>query len=79
MEGRTTNVDGRATQSDAIQGSPQESFPGLENFVTADAFHLSLNLPATFTQPGNDSFWTPVERESEREGGECGGERAVKF
>ena len=42
-----------------VQGSPKESFPGLENFVTAVAYHLCLNLPATFSQPGNDSFGDP--------------------
>ena len=30
------------------------SFPGLENSVTAVAYHFCLSLPATFPQPGND-------------------------
>ena len=47
----------------------------MENFVTAVAYHISLNLPASFSQPGKDSFGDPFkERESERGGGgECGG------
>ena len=28
-------------------------FPGLVNFVPAAAYHFCLNLPATFSQPGN--------------------------
>ena len=36
-----------------IQGSPKESFPGLENFVAAVAYNYCLNLSATFSQPSN--------------------------
>ena len=34
-----------------LQGLAELSFPVLENFVPAVAYHLRLNLPAAFTQP----------------------------
>ena len=42
-----------------VQGSPKECFPGLVNFVTAVAYHLCLNLPRAFSQPGKHSFGDP--------------------
>ena len=39
-------------QHQTFQGSPNESFPGLENFFTAVAYHCFLNLPATFSHLG---------------------------
>ena len=37
----------------AVQGSAKRQNPGLVNFVPALSYHLSLALPAAFTQPGN--------------------------
>ena len=34
-------------------------FPGLVNFVPALAYHLCLNLPAAFSQPGNGLIVKP--------------------
>ena len=36
-----------------VQGSARRLSPGLENFVTAVAYHFCLSLPAAFTQPGS--------------------------
>ena len=47
------------TAVSALHGSPKESFPGLVNFVTAVAYHLCLNLPRAFSQPGKHSFGDP--------------------
>ena len=41
------------------QGAPKECFPGLVNFVSAVAYHLCLNLPRAFSQPGKHSFGDP--------------------
>ena len=35
-----------------VQGSTNRRAPGFVNFVLALAYHLCLNLPAAFTQPG---------------------------
>ena len=35
-----------------VQGSANPQTPGLVNFVTAVAYHLCLNLPRAFSQPG---------------------------
>ena len=34
-------------------------FPGLVNFVPAVAYHFCLNLPKTFSQPGNGILAQP--------------------
>ena len=47
-------VELREFRTDAqIQGSAERWCPGLENFVTAVAYHFCQSLPAAFTQPGN--------------------------
>ena len=37
----------------SVQGTSKRLFPGLVNYVPADAYHCFLNLPAAFLQPGN--------------------------
>ena len=41
-----------------LQGLPKEWAPGFENFVPA--YHLFLNLPATFSQPWGPLFCRPL-------------------
>ena len=41
------------------RGHQKSHRPGLVNFVPAVAYHFCLILPATFSQPGNDSFGNP--------------------
>ena len=36
----------------SIQGSTNRRAPGFVNFVIALAYHICLNLPTAFTQPG---------------------------
>ena len=42
-----------------IQGSAKRQSPGLVNFVAALAYHIYLNLPAPFTQPGDHFLADP--------------------
>ena len=42
-------------------------FPDLENFVTTVFYHFCLNLAEKFSQPGDNFFPSPVQRE----GGGC--------
>ena len=42
-----------------IQDLAKLPFPGLQNFVTALAYHFCLNLPAAFSQPGNGLIEIP--------------------
>ena len=46
-----------------VQGWEKVVFPGLVNFVPAVAYHLCLNLPEKFLQPGNGNLaepWTAI-------------------
>ena len=45
--------------SGILQGSNVMPFPGLVNFVSAVAYHFSLNLIAAFSQPGNGLIVEP--------------------
>ena len=50
------------TQSPILQGSAKSWSPGLTNFVTADAYHFCLALPAAFTQPEDHILAEPCIR-----------------
>ena len=42
-----------------VQGSVNRRSPGLVNYVPALAYHLCLDLPAAFTQPGDHLLAEP--------------------
>ena len=43
----------------ALQGISMRPFSGLVNFVPAVAYHVCLNLPSPFSQPGNGLIEIP--------------------
>ena len=48
----------------ALQGSANSQVPGLVNFVTAVAYHLSINLPKKFSRSGTCILADPCRNTS---------------
>ena len=53
------NADLRSAVEEYIQGSANRWTPGLVKYVAANAYHFYLNLPASFTQPGDHFLASP--------------------
>ena len=51
-EGESRSL-GKTFFASPVQGSTMRPFLGLVNFVPAVAYHLCLNMSASFSQPGN--------------------------
>ena len=51
----------RDSREYTVQGISKRLFLGLVNFVPAVAFHLCLNLPEAFSQPGNGLLEVPCK------------------
>ena len=54
-----------------LEGSAERPFPGLANSVPAVAYHFCLNLPAAFSQPGNDLIVKPSKAHRDEENFLC--------